>query len=130
MGTPDPGTDDDNADCNIFPTVGGDPVDTGSRSNCVSDMGVFDMVGNLYEWVADWIQDNDDVDGTASSSAVFGNDESFGIDEAFPEGNGFPGALRRGGGFNNGVGAGVFALDASGGPALSFFNDIGFRCTR
>jgi signal transduction histidine kinase len=30
-------------------------VATGSRSSCKSARGAFDMVGNLYEWVADWV---------------------------------------------------------------------------
>src|SRR5262249_4148425 len=28
---------------------------TGARSSCVSARGAFDMVGNVYEWVADWV---------------------------------------------------------------------------
>jgi len=49
-GTPDPGTDNGTTDCNILNTFA--VSDTGSRSNCVSRFGVFDMVGNLQEWVA------------------------------------------------------------------------------
>jgi formylglycine-generating enzyme required for sulfatase activity len=52
-GTPDPGTDNGTTDCNISAAAA--VVDTGSRSNCVSRFGVFDMVGNLWEWVADWV---------------------------------------------------------------------------
>jgi formylglycine-generating enzyme required for sulfatase activity len=51
-GTPDPGVaDDDSTTCNTtddgFPA--NDPVNTGSRSACVSNRGVFDMVGNVGE---------------------------------------------------------------------------------
>ena len=42
-GTPDPGTDNGTSDCNI--SAAGDAVNTGSRSNCKSSWGVFDMVG-------------------------------------------------------------------------------------
>ena len=52
-GTPDPGPDNGTTDCNTSST---DEVAlTGSRSSCVSSRGAFDMVGNLFEWVADWV---------------------------------------------------------------------------
>src|SRR5262249_41000155 len=35
--------------------VGGSTVATGSRSSCVSADGAFDMVGNVWEWVAEWV---------------------------------------------------------------------------
>jgi formylglycine-generating enzyme required for sulfatase activity len=53
LGTPDPGGDNSSTDCNtdsVFAAVA-----TGSRSACVSSWGAYDMVGNLYEWVADWV---------------------------------------------------------------------------
>ncbi|MCI0454842.1 MAG: SUMF1/EgtB/PvdO family nonheme iron enzyme, partial [Candidatus Dadabacteria bacterium] len=127
-GTPDPGTDNEMTDCNI----GGPPFDvtaTGSRSNCVSNFGAFDMVGNLFEWVADWIQDNGDNDRGDVSTALYGMDLIFGIDEAFPEADRFPAALFRGGGFDFGASAGVFALVADVAPSVSGLS-IGFRCAR
>jgi hypothetical protein len=58
-GTPDPGEFGDNGttDCNSS-TLAVAP--TGSRSSCVSARGAFDMVGNLAEWVADWVPHLDD----------------------------------------------------------------------
>jgi formylglycine-generating enzyme required for sulfatase activity len=53
-GTPDPGPDDGATDCNTS-AAGVSPVDTGSRAKCVSSRGAFDMVGNRFEWVADWV---------------------------------------------------------------------------
>jgi Sulfatase-modifying factor enzyme 1 len=50
-GTPDPGTDNLTTDCAVSSPG---PVNTGSRSSCKSSWGVFDMVGNVDEWVADW----------------------------------------------------------------------------
>ena len=52
-GTPDPGPDNGTTDCNTASAFAA--VATGSRSSCVSARGAFDMVGNLYEWVADWV---------------------------------------------------------------------------
>ena len=48
-----PGPDDGTTDCNTASAF--TAVATGSRTACVSARGAFDMVGNLYEWVADWV---------------------------------------------------------------------------
>src|SRR5262249_56916908 len=52
-GTPDPGGDNGTTDCNTNSAFAA--VASGSRSGCVSARGAFDMVGNLEEWVADWV---------------------------------------------------------------------------
>jgi hypothetical protein len=57
-GTPDPGTDNGSTDCDTTSTtyyLPEDPVNTGSRSNCVSARGAYDMVGNVVEFVAAWV---------------------------------------------------------------------------
>ena len=55
-GTPDTGgADDGSTTCNTDDLEPGVSL-TGSREDCVSNFGAFDMVGNLLEWVADWIQ--------------------------------------------------------------------------
>jgi hypothetical protein len=46
LGTPD------GPPCN---TSSSGPVATGTAAGCVSDVGAFDMVGNVGEWVADWV---------------------------------------------------------------------------
>jgi len=126
-GTPDPGTDNESTDCNI--SVPEAVTNTGSRSNCVSNAGAFDMVGNLREWVGDWMQSNSDSDGGADSSANYGGDSIFGIDEAFPQTDRMPAALLRGGNFSAGESSGVFALWALDAPSGSNV-DFGFRCAR
>ncbi|MBI1820598.1 MAG: SUMF1/EgtB/PvdO family nonheme iron enzyme [Nitrospirae bacterium] len=135
-GTPDPGTDNGTTDCNVS---SGNPVNTGSRSNCVSKWMVNDMVGNVWEWVADWMQGN----GTAgnnwaptntfsmSAGTDYGTDMMFGTNPAAGQGIGsanFPAALLRGGNWYGGTFAGVFALRAFDGPPSS--GDFGFRCAR
>jgi formylglycine-generating enzyme required for sulfatase activity len=87
------------------------------------------MVGNLWEWVADWMQDNTDSDGGSISSEIYGLDGIYGVDEATPEADRFPGALLRGGDSGLDTDAGVFAMYAFYGPSYSGSN-IGFRCAR
>ena len=127
-GTPDPGTDNGTTDCNI--SAAGNPVNTGSRSNCKSSWGVFDMVGNVDEWVADWA-DRATVgctDWTTQTGIAGGDFSCFG-------GNGsggfnqIPGALFRGGLWGVGPLAGVFTMSADGVPSDSG-DVIGFRCAR
>ncbi len=103
---------------------------TGSRENCVSNYGAFDMVGNVWEWVADWMRDNSGIDGGDESTALYGMDGIFGVNEATPEDDRFPAALIRGSAFFIGPPeSGVFTLDAGTAPSISA-NGVGFRCAR
>jgi formylglycine-generating enzyme required for sulfatase activity len=105
-------------------------VNTGSRSSCKSSWGVFDMVGNADEWVADWADLNTTgcTDWTSQTGIAGGDLSCFG-------GNGssglahIPGALVRGGNWVDGSIGGVFAVHAEFVPSdtLGF---IGFRCAR
>lgn len=114
----------------------GGPGNTGTVG-CLSDVGAFDMVGNLWEWAADWMQgaSGNGVDGAwnphaaRTSSAAYGSDLIFGINEASPSTDGFPAVLLRGGGWFFGPDAGVFALSTSNGPSSSS-PVIGFRGAR
>jgi sulfatase-modifying factor enzyme 1 len=120
-GTPDPGTDNGSTDCNISGLDSA--VNTGSRAACVSRWGVFDMVGNLWEWVADWGVPSlfcapELFPGTGDFNCLTGVDTSYG-----------PGALLRGGSFGYGALAGVFAVDGGSEPSWPD-RKIGFRCAR
>jgi hypothetical protein len=119
-GTPDPGPDNRTTDCASATNIG---VRTGSRSACVSARGAFDMVGNLDEWVADWVPlssgctdwgglSNDRMCLSGASTAVGG-----------------PGALTRGGSFVDGPSAGPLAVNGGRRPSFSI-SFIGFRCAR
>jgi formylglycine-generating enzyme required for sulfatase activity len=120
-GTPDPGPDDGATDCNSASAA---VTRTGSRSRCVSARGAFDMVGNLFEWVADWVPRST----TCLSWGSISNDYLC-LAGAGETGSG-PGALLRGGAFNNdGPLAGPLAVEGGSEPFRSAAA-FGFRCAR
>ena len=81
------------------------------------------MVGNLYEWVADWMP----LTTTCSSWGSFSNDDMC-LTGPFETTTG-PGALLRGGNFNSGAFAGPLSVAGDGKPSFSS-PSFGFRCTR
>lgn len=122
-GTPDPGPDNGTTDCN---SATGSVSLTGARSDCVSARGAFDMVGNLAEWVADWVPLSTQCPGWGTFS-----DDAMCLSGASEVATG-PGALLRGGAFSNafgGTSAGPLSINgsfAAGGSNVF----IGFRCAR
>ena len=122
LGTPDPGTDNGTTDCNVSI---GTTAATGSRSNCLSDVGAFDMVGNVWEWVADWMP----LTGSCAAELFPGTGDWNCLAGAVAANGGGTGALLRGGG-RSGTLAGVFAVAATVSPANGTFPDFGFRAAR
>src|SRR5262249_62171930 len=89
-GTPDPGPDNGSTDCNTASRFA--VALTGSRASCVSSRGAFDMVGNLFEWVADWVPRS--TGGGAWSPGVSATGDAQGLIRAYERGA--PRALLRG----------------------------------
>jgi hypothetical protein len=119
LGTPDPGVSPGPADCN---TSSDGPSLTGAQTNCVSDVGAFDMVGNLAERVADWVPRS-----TVCVPPLFAGDDNCLAGADTTTG---PGALLRGGNFATvGSVAGVFAVEGRVTPLGAGFG-VGFRAAR
>lgn len=96
---------------------------TGANAGCVSSWGANDMVGNLWEWVADWDEQADDC---ASWPVGYGSDFTcFGAGAP----SRFPGAFARGGDFNIGTDAGPFVVSVRDRPSDSV-DAVGFRGAR
>ena len=116
------GTPDSTA-CNVGT---GSVANTGANAGCISSWGARDMVGNLWEWVADWDEAAWDC---ANWSASLGSDRTcVGRGSGEPSSR-FPGALYRGGYFGSGSDAGVFAVHVLSLPSSSS-GVIGFRGAR
>lgn len=131
--TDDPGANDGktNALCH---TRGIEPRQTGAGTNCASSWGAQDLIGNLGEWVDEWYAGPSD--GTESRVAwpgsLYADDSISNIASwASPTGTvrekGFPVAAARGGAWDGGIGAGIFALDLASAPSRSSAT-VGFRC--
>src|SRR5439155_21423530 len=103
--------------------VTGGPVVTGT-AGCVSDVGAFDMVGNLSEWVADWVPLSTVCPGWIQPGFPPFSDDSMCLAGANSSAD--PGALFRGGDFTLGTGAGVFAINGLNNPFLDVHSTIGF----
>ncbi|MBN4050310.1 SUMF1/EgtB/PvdO family nonheme iron enzyme [Desulfobulbus sp. AH-315-M07] len=131
------GTPDDQASCNISTTA---PEANGNRADCVSAHGVLDMVGNLFEWTANWFVTGvpwQMADGDSTNTAwpaSYGDDAIWNLNgrtQSDPAGyvDGLPATALRGGYWGVGPAGGVFALLLNHGPSHRF-TTIGFRCAR
>jgi formylglycine-generating enzyme required for sulfatase activity len=120
-GTPDPGPDNGTTDCNTDTAL---PSPTGGRSSCVSARGAFDMVGNLSEWVADWLPFSAQCQQWGNG---FSDDLNCIVGASLTAGA--PGAVLRGG-FYFFLGSFAGPLTVSTEKPFNGFHFIGFRCTR
>lgn len=131
-GTPDAvpkpnGTTDCNTGDAGTPFGTGTLVATGSRSSCVSDWGAYDMVGNLNEWVADWVPSSNACNGWGAVGN-FSSDDTMCLAGASTSARA-PGALVRGNDFGGHLSAGPFTVYGLN-PPQSSNQYVGFRGAR
>ncbi len=117
---------------------------SGSAVSCISQFGVQDMIGNLWEWTDMLMQagptqtsfvagatQNPGTVGSGTGNTWNLNGSSIGQFNGAASAvvNGAPAAAIRGGDYGTGVYAGVFALALNAGPSFWSAN-LGFRCAR
>ena len=133
-GTPDPTVagDDGATECRTTSAPGA----TGSRSACPSNFGVNDMIGKVWEMVADWVQGSGAAESSGVEGANYGGDVIAGVNFAASQAGqsvNMPGVMWRGGraGLLSGseTKAGAFAIAASNAPSTDA-PELGFRCVR
>ncbi|MFO0761079.1 MAG: SUMF1/EgtB/PvdO family nonheme iron enzyme [Byssovorax sp.] len=144
-GTRDPAMDNDgttNARCNTVSSVLG-PRNTGVGvgaavdASCVSDWGVQDMIGNLWEWTDEWYAGLADASGTYSGTSTWGDaslyhgDGTWNIAGKACQNVGcptnLPAAGLRGGSWATGPLSGIFTLSLYTTPAY-WDMYVGLRC--
>lgn len=114
-GTPDPGATGTPPNCNIS---GSAPTTTGGGTSCLSNWGTENMIGSLWEWVADWYGRGTN---TTANSATYGSDYQYYTYPTANQGSGanMNAAALRGGTWYSGSGAGVFAVFLNDAPSSS-----------
>lgn len=124
-GTPDPGTDDGATDCPVDDTKA---ALTGARSKCVSVWGAHDMVGNVMEWVADWIERHSFCEDWTVETGLPGNDLSCFGGDGSTSARRIPAGTLRGYSVLDQQNAGVLGITSA--PLTTAGAFVGFRCAR
>ncbi|MFO0610902.1 MAG: SUMF1/EgtB/PvdO family nonheme iron enzyme [Polyangiales bacterium] len=132
------GTPDNGSDCRIDQGTPGSSRQTNAGTACRSAWGAGDMIGNVWEWTAEWYagagSTADFINNPAGMGpwpAGYGDDATWNVGGYTANGTtnlaGLPAAALRGGAWNSGSRAGRYALNLGNGPSYADF-PIGFRC--
>jgi len=142
LGTPDENELWEDDDCQVSNNWADQPGKSGSGENCVSSVGAYDMIGNVWEWV-DGTVDNlkyEDIilpeqghvqamgAGALPASTAIETNIDYNNDYFWIKNTGVR-AIARGGYWNNRDEAGVYSVYAVTKPSYTGAG-IGFRCVR
>lgn len=142
LGTPDVLGSAGNNDCHIDSNWNSQPGLTGTSQECVSSFGVYDGIGNLWEWV-DGVVEDGVINGRELPSAgyVVGTDGkglpgetsrkadiNYSEDYLWIKNSGLRG-IARGGYWKNKNKAGIYATYVVAKPSYAG-EGIGFRCVK
>jgi formylglycine-generating enzyme required for sulfatase activity len=142
LGTPDGGEPTSNS-CNIGLRGAGSLDETGTRTECVSAAGAYDMVGNAWEWMQETVTDGEYMgktlppegyitgingDGIPVATNHDVPDESFFNDYFWLDPTDVRGVLR-GGYWNSQTDAGQYAINITVPPSFTG-EAAGFRCVK
>lgn len=132
-GTEDPGSDDGATGKCVTNTKG--PRDTGLGTNCQSRWGAQDLIGNLWEWTAEWYTGVRSQDYGARSEWLpkedYSDSTTCNLSGVVVDQNDnlvtLPAAALHGGHFQEEQKAGIYALSLNASPSFAgaFY---GFRC--
>jgi len=143
LAAPDKNSGWDVDDCQVNNNWSQQPGLTGSGKNCVSGVGAYDMIGNVWEWVAGTVEDGKyqgkvlpgegyikgvDSAGMPTAANLNQTDSNYNNDYLWIKNNGSRG-IARGGYWANNDQAGqysayIVALPSDVGPGM------GFRCAK
>jgi len=140
LGTPDQEGGWNEESCNVVHNRADGVSKTGSGMRCVSDVGAYDMIGNVWEWAAETVERGswegrelpqtgfvEEVDfygianTTGTQPAEGLHDDRFWLDASISAG------MMRGGYYNSQSHAGLHAVYAAS-PKTFTGNAVGFRC--
>ena len=141
LGSPDAPGYVERGDCNINDET--KPSKTGSFSRCISSHGLYDAIGNVWEWVSESVVDGEylgrtlpqegyvfgiDADGISTETRDFTSNMNFNEDYFSISHDGVRGMFR-GGYYRSGTDAGMYAVNAITPPSFSG-GAVGFRCAQ